>query len=85
MKQVPRSIPAKRDAAGRYFLKRIVKTSTIEPFPERIILPYQILKSTKNKYTYKKIANLKPIILDPLIKYIDFKGGYHLPISDKLI
>ncbi|MCK4965871.1 hypothetical protein KAS50_02505 [bacterium] len=46
--------------------------------------PIEILKSTKNKYTYKKIANLKPIILDPLIKYIDFKGGYHLPISDNL-
>ena len=46
--------------------------------------PMQILKSIKNKYTYKKIANLKPIILDPLIKYIDFKGGYHLPISDSI-
>ena len=24
----------------------------------------------------------KTIILDSLIKYTDFKGGYHLPISD---
>lgn len=44
--------------------------------------PIEILKNLEKKYNYKKIANLKPIILDPLIKYIDFKGGYHLPISD---
>lgn len=45
--------------------------------------PIEILKSIEHKYKYNKIANLKPIVLDPLIKYINFKGGYHLPISDK--
>ena len=45
--------------------------------------PMEILKSIGHKYKYKKIADLKPIILDPLIKYIDFKGGYHVHISDK--
>jgi len=44
--------------------------------------PIEVLRSTEQKYKYKKIANLKPIILDSLIKYIDFRGGYHLPISD---
>ena len=55
--------------------------------------PIEILKETNKYFKIKKIANLKPIILDYLTKYIIFskgdvtiyptKDGYHVPGPDK--
>ena len=55
--------------------------------------PIEILKEINSKINIKRIGNLKPIILDSLIKYINFyakyesycegKGGYHVPSSDR--
>ena len=55
--------------------------------------PIEILKETNKYFKIKKIANLKPIILDYLTKYINFsegdgpiypaKDGYHVPMPDK--